>query len=128
MAFVRRWQALIGGVVVSVVLGGLGLVEGVSPAKTVVAYSIVIAFTFTISLLQGRSEILAVFSGNPTDERQQLIHLRALAMAAEIAVVVALAGYAVAEMTGRDSVGFAIVAATLGFGYMGSVIWLRLRL
>ena len=125
MAFVRRWQALIGGVVVAVILGGLGLAQGVSPAKTVVAYSIVIAFTFTISLLQGRSEILAVFSGNP---RASPIHLRALAMAAEIAIVVALAGYAVAEMTGRDSLGFAIVAATLGFGYMASVVWLRRRL
>jgi Na+/H+ antiporter NhaD/arsenite permease-like protein len=128
MAFVRRWQALIGGVIVSVILGGLGLAQGVSAAKTLVAYSIVIAFTFTISLLQGRSEILAVFAGNPADERQQLIHLRALAMAAEIAVVVALAGFVLAEMTGRDSTGFAIVAATLGFGYMGSVLWLRLRL
>jgi Na+/H+ antiporter NhaD/arsenite permease-like protein len=128
MAFVRRWQALIGGVIVTVILGGLGLAQGVSPAKTIVAYSILIAFTFTISLLQGRSEILAVFAGNPVDERQQLIHLRALAMAAEVAVVVALCGYVVAEMTGHDSVGFAIVAATLGFGYMGSVIWLRVRL
>ena len=126
--FVRRWQVLISSLVVTVILGGLGLAQGLSVEKTIFAYSIFIALAFTVGMLQGRSEILAVVAGNPVDERQKLIHLRALAMAAEAAVLVALAGYIVSEITGRESGGFAIMAATLSFGYMASVVWLRLRL
>ncbi|HEY6058793.1 MAG TPA: hypothetical protein VIV06_12240 [Candidatus Limnocylindrales bacterium] len=126
-AVLRRWQAVFAAVVLSVVLGGLLLAQGVSPSKAVFAFGVAILLTIAIGVLQGRSETAAVLAGNPVDERQRLIHLRAWEIAGQVTIVVSIVGYVAVELGHGDSTGFAIAAAAIGFGYIAGVIWLRSR-
>jgi hypothetical protein len=57
-----------------------------------------------------------------------LINIRAMALACEIAGLATLAGFSLAQATGHDWSGFAIVAGAVGLGYIGGVIWYRSRL
>ncbi len=128
MAALRRWQGVIGAVAVSLVLGGLLIWEGTSPAKTVFAFGVCILVIIAIGALQNRSEAAAVLVGNPADERQRMIHLRAIEFAGEVTIVISLGGYIAVELMHGDSTGFAVVAASFGFAYTGAVLWLRSRL
>ncbi len=124
----KRWQAVIGAIALSVVLGGLSIAEGASVSKTVFAFGVCIVAIAAIGALQGRSEAAAVLAGNPADERQRMIHLRAIEIAGEVTIAVSLGGYVAVELMGGDSTSFAVVAACFGFAYIGAVLWLRSRL
>ena len=81
-----------------------------------------------LSLFRTRSETASVLAGSPVDERWQAINLHALAGAGLVGAVVSLGGFVIAEASGHDWSGFAIVAGTVGIAYIGGVIWFRSRL
>lgn len=123
----RRQQAVVGAVVLSVALGAFGIAQGASPAKTVFAFGVVIALILAIGALQGRSEAAALISGTVVDERQRMIHLRAIEFAGAVTIGLSLGGYVVVETMHGDSTGFAVIAAGFGFAYVAAVLWLRSR-
>lgn len=123
----RRWQAIGGAIVLTVALGAFGLTQGASPEKTVFAFGTCIALIVAIGLLQGRSETAVLLSGNAADERQRMIHLRAIEFAGEVTIVLSLGGYVVVEAMHGDSTGFAVIAAGFGAAYVAAVLWLRSR-
>ena len=123
----RRWQAIVGAVALSVALGAFGITQGASPEKTVFAFGICIALILAIGALQGRSETATVLAGNAADERQRMIHLRAIEFAGEVTIGLSVGGYVVVEAMHGDSTGFAVIAAGFGFAYVVAVLWLRSR-
>ena len=91
-ALVNRWLLLIVGVVLGATMAVLYLVEGLSPDRALVTFSIVAGWSLAITLLRSRSETASALAGKPVDERWQAINLRAAAAAAQIGVWVALFG------------------------------------
>ena len=98
------------------------------PGRALTDLAIVAGYTVVLALLRTRSETASVLAGAPVDERWQAINLHALAAAGLVGAVVELGGFVVAEATGHDWSGFAIVAGTVGIAYIGGVIWFRSRL
>ena len=78
-------------------------------------------------VLGGRSETVGVLAGRPTDERLRMFDLVATAVAGIVAIVVAIAGFGWSIANGQSGLDFALVAAAAGVGYLGTLIWLRLR-
>jgi hypothetical protein len=126
-SMLRRQQGIIGAVALSVALGAFGTSQGASPEKTVFSFGICIALILAIGALQGRSEAATVFAGNAADERQRMIHFRAIEFAGEVTIALSIGGYVVVELMHGDTTGFAVIAAGFGFAYVAAVLWLRSR-
>jgi len=126
--FATRWWLVLVGLVVGGAMGAADLVGSGSPARALTDLAIVAGYTVVLALLRTRSETASVLAGSPVDERWQAINLHALATAGLVGALVALGGFVVAEATGHDWSGFAIVAGTVGIAYIGGVIWYRSRL
>ena len=121
------WWLVLVGLAVGVVLGLADLAANGSLGRAVIDVGIVGGYTLVLALLQSRSETASVLAGSPVDERWAAINLHALAAAGLIAAFVSLGGFALAEATGHDWSGFAIVAGVIGIAYIGGVIWYRWR-
>jgi hypothetical protein len=125
-----RWWLVLFGVALGGVMGSADLATNGSPSRAVtdVTMAILVGYTLVLMVFRGRSETASVLAGHPVDERWQAINLHAVAAAGMIGAFVALGGFIAAEETGHDWSGFAIVAAAIGAGYVGGVIWFRWRL
>lgn len=99
-ALVNRWLLLIVGVVLGATMAVLNLVQGLSPDRALVTFSIVAGWSLAITLLRSRSETASALAGKPVDERWQAINLQAAAAAAQIGVWVALFGLFIAGALG----------------------------
>ena len=126
--FGSGWWLVLVGLAVGGVLGLADLAANGSPGRALIDVAIVGGYTLVLALLQSRSETASVLAGSPVDERWAAINLQALATAGLVAAVVSLGGFVLAEVTGHDWSGFAIVAGAIGIAYIGGVIWYRWRL
>lgn len=122
--FRSGWWLVLVGLVIGGILGSADYVANGSPSRALIDVAIVVGYTAALAVFRARSET----AGDPVDERWQLINLRAMATAGQIAGLVSLAGFILAEATGHDWSGFAIVAGAVGISYIGGVIWYRSRL
>jgi hypothetical protein len=109
-------------------MGAADLAMNGSPSRAVTDVAILVGYTLVLTVFRGRSETAGVLAGQPVDERWQAINLHALAAAGMIGAFFALGGLILAEATGHDGSGFAIVAAAIGAGYIGGIFWFRWRL
>jgi hypothetical protein len=126
--FAGRWWIVVVGVVVGGVLAAADFVASGSPVRAALDIAIVTGYTVLLAAFRSRSETASVLAGGPADERQQSINLHALAAAGIVGAFVSLGGFAVAELSGRDWSGFAVVAGAIGIAYIGGVIWYRSRI
>jgi hypothetical protein len=132
MASVRRllgrWWLILVGAAIGGIMGAADLAVNGSAGRALIDFAIVVGYTLILTLLQNRSETASVLAGRPVDERWASINLHALAAAGLVGAFVALGAFVVAEATGRDWSGLAIVAGAIGLAYIGGVIWYRWRL
>ncbi len=126
--FRSRWWLVLVGLAIGGALGLADYISSGSPGRVATDVAIVGGYTLVLALLRSRSETASALAGLPVDERWEKINLHALATAGLIAALVSLAGFAVAEVTGHDWSGFAIVAGVIGISYVGGVIFYRWRL
>jgi hypothetical protein len=123
----RRWSFVLVGLVLASILAIASLADGDSPIRVAIGFAIVLGYAVVLAVLQGRSATASVLTGHPVDEWWTTINGRALAMSGIVGAVAALGGFIVAEVTGGDASGYALVAALIGFAYLGTIIWYRLR-
>ena len=123
-----RWWLVLFGVVLGGVMGAADLAMNGSPSRAVTDVAILVGYTLVLTVFRGRSDTASVLAGQPVDERWQVINLHALAAAGMIGAFFALGGLILAEATGHDWSGFVIVAAAIGAGYIGGIVWFRWRL
>jgi hypothetical protein len=110
------------------IMGTADLVGTGSLSRALTDFGIVAGYALALAFLRNRSETASALAGRPVDERWQAINLHALAAAGLIGALVALGGFLVAEATGHDWSGFAIVTGAIGLAYIGGVVWYRWRL
>jgi hypothetical protein len=125
---VGRWQILLAGAVVGGLTTAAEAANGMAVDRALITFVIVFGYSLVIAVLQGRSETMSTLAGNPVDERWRLINDRATSFMALVGVAVSLGGFVLAEAAGRDALGFAVVAAAMGFAYLVGVGWYRARL
>jgi hypothetical protein len=126
--FGSGWWLVLVGLVIGGVLGMADLAASGSPGRALTDVAIIVGYTLILALFRSRSETASVLAGSPVDERWEAINLHALAAADLIAGLASLGGFVVAEVTGHDAAGFAIVAGVVGIAYIGGVVWYRWRL
>jgi uncharacterized membrane protein len=126
--FRSGWWLILVGLVIGGILGAADYLANGSPSRALIDVAIVVGYTAALAVFRARSETAGVLAGDPVDERWQLINMRAMATAGQIAGFVSLTGFILAEATGHDWSGFAIVAGAVGIAYIGGVIWYRSRL
>ena len=115
------------GVVLGLLLIGLEVRQGASPARAAGGVAILVAVIGAIWILQTRSETASALAGKPVDERWRLIDQRAMALATVVGLLSAVAGFALMEALGRDNWQFAAMALVLSGGYLAGVGWYRWR-
>ena len=125
--FRRSVAGPIVGVILAVVLGGVAYSQGESPERVVGGVIVILAYVAVLYLFSGRSETVSTLAGRPADERWESIHQRAAATTATIGAIVALAGFGIATLLGRESWQFMVMAAALGLAYFGCFFWYRWR-
>ena len=126
----RRRRALATALVgfsVGVVLISIEAWQGAPVTGVVGGLAILLAFVAVLLILQARSETISTLAGDPVDERWKVINDKALVGAANISAVVALAGFGICELMGRDNWQFALMAIVISLTYIAGLIWHRGR-
>ena len=124
---VNTWSLIVTGVVLGGIFFVVDLARGDSVGRASIAFAIVAGYALAVSAFRGRSETASAIAGRPVDERWQAINLRAMAAAGQIGAFVARRLHRRGSLRARRS-QFAIVAAAIGLGYIGSIILFRWRL
>jgi len=127
----RRRRALataLAGLLIGVALIATEVWQGAPVTRAMGGLAILLAFVAVLLVFQMRSETISTLAGDPVDERWKIINDRALVGAANISAVVALAGFGVCELMGRDNWQFAVMAIVISLSYVGGVIWHRGRM
>jgi hypothetical protein len=125
---IRTWSLIVAGVVLGGIFFAVSVARGDSVGRASIAFAIVAGYALVVSIFRGRSETASAIGGLPVDERWQAISLRGMAASGQIGAFVALGGFIVSEASGHDGMQFALVAAAIGLGCIGSIIVLRWRL
>ena len=115
------------GVIMALVLGGIAYSQGEAPDRVVGGVIVILVYVGALYMFSNRSETVSTLAGRPADERWESIHQRAAATTATIGALVALAGFGIATLLGRESWQFMVMAAALGLAYLGSFFWYRWR-
>lgn len=116
------------GLILGALLIGLEVLQGAPVTRAAGGMALVVVFIGVIWVFQTRSETVSALAGKPVDERWQLIQERAMTAAMGMGIVVAIVGFAVMEVMGRDNWQFTLMALVLSFGYMVALVWYRWRL
>lgn len=111
-------------------LGGAGYFLanwlGGNPSLGLVMFAVMVAYT-ALLVLGGRSELVRVLRGQPTDERYRAFDLRASAIAGGV-VLIALLGCGIYELArGEDGQPYTLLVALGGASYIAALLWLRVR-
>ncbi|MGD0017945.1 MAG: DUF2178 domain-containing protein [Candidatus Limnocylindrales bacterium] len=115
------------GLILGALLIGLEVRQGAPVTRAAGGMAILVVFIGVIWVFQTRSETVSALAGKPVDERWQLIQERAAMAAMGMGIVVAIVGFAVMEVMGRDNWQFTLMALVLTFGYMVALVWYRWR-
>ena len=89
-------------------------------------FAVMVAYT-ALLVLGGRSELVRVLRGQPTDERYRTFDLRASAFAGGVVLVALLGGGLYELARGEDGQPYALLAALGGASYIAALLWLRVR-
>jgi hypothetical protein len=93
---------------------------GLAPLAIMVAYG-------ALLLLGGRSEVVRVLRGQPTDEMWRSFDVRATLFASTVLGTV-MVGAAVVEFAlGRDGQPYALLCLVFALAYVAALVWFRLR-
>ena len=87
------------GLILGALLIGLEVRQGAPVTRAAGGMAILFVFIGVIWVFQTRSETVSALAGQPVDERWQLINQRAAMAATGMAIVVALVGFAVMEVS-----------------------------
>lgn len=118
------------------IVPGLGLLIGVAYliANWVGGNIVLGAAMFAIMVLYvagllvgGRSELVRVLRGQPSDERYQSFDLRATAYAGVVTILVLIGGFIYELAQGKDGQPYYLLGAVFGVSYLVALIWLRWR-
>jgi multisubunit Na+/H+ antiporter MnhF subunit len=121
-----RW----GTPALGLLLGGAMFVAatiGGEPELGLAMFAVMVAYTFLLVGLSGRSEVVAVLRGRPADERLAGFNVHATAVAGTVALVVALGGFLWEIAQGQSGNDFAIVVMAGALAYLASLVWFRWR-
>ena len=121
-----RWLVPAVGIGLGLVMFGASLVGG-EPWLGLGMLAVMTIYAGFLVALGDRSETVGVLAGRPTDERLRMINVVATAVAGIVAIVVAIGGFLWSIANGQGGNDFALVAAAAGIGYIGALVWLRLR-
>ena len=124
---IRRWWFVLVGGALGAILAVADLAWRGVPTRAATTFAIVLGYSLIVAMLQTRSETASALAGRPVDERWAAINVRALAISGQLGAFVALGGFVAAELTGADGSQFALVGAVVGFAYIGTIVWYRLR-
>lgn len=80
-----------------------------------------------VLLLGGRSEVVRVLRGQPSDERYSSFDLRATAFAGVVTIVVLIGGFLFELSQGSDGQPYFALLAVAGISYLAGLLWLRYR-
>jgi biotin transporter BioY len=100
---------------------------GARPVQYVLGFAVVLLYGLGLLLLQSRSEVAALLSGLPRDERWASINLRALSLAAQVLAVVLVGAFLVATFAGADPMPYAWTGLVFAVAYFGGIAWYRAR-
>lgn len=93
------------------------------PALALVTSGIMIGYGAMLLLVRGRSDVAAVLSEHPTDERRQQVSLRAALLSVNVTAAAAVTG-ALAELASGHAPGtWGIMCAMIGVSYLAGVIF-----
>jgi hypothetical protein len=126
--FAGRWWLVLVGLIIGGILGLADYAASGSVVRAIIDVAIVTGYSSIVAIFRSRSETASVLAGSPVDERWQVINMHALAAAGLVGAVVALGGFVLAQASGHDWSGFAIVAVAIGISYLGGVFWYRSRI
>jgi arginine exporter protein ArgO len=102
--------------------------NGAPVTRAIGGLAFLLAFVTVLLVFQMRSETVSTLAGDPVDERWKIINDKALVGAANISAVVALAGFGISELMGRDNWQFALMAIVISLSYLAGLIWHRGRM
>jgi hypothetical protein len=115
---------------ISLLLGLLflaGSAIGGDPAGGLAMLGVMVVYALLLLAFGGRSETVGILTGRPADERLAAFSLHATAAAGVAALLVALGGFLWSMARGESGDDFALVAASGGVVYLGTLLWLRWR-
>jgi Na+/H+ antiporter NhaD/arsenite permease-like protein len=122
-----KWIVPIVGFIIGILIAAAELGRHASPAQAAVAFAIVAGYAIALRLLQSRSDLASLLSGLPRDERWAVINLRALSLAGQLVAVVLVLAFITTEFAGGDAQPYALVGAIFAVGYLGGLVWYRVR-
>ena len=99
---------------------------GGNPSLGVAMLAIMVLYA-AVLLLGGRSEVVRVLRGQPSDERYRSFDLRATAFAGVITILVLIGGFLLELSRGGDGQPYSALLAIAGVSYLAGLLWLRYR-
>ena len=118
------------------IVPGLGLVIGIAYLIAnwiggnlvlgTVMFAVMVLYVAGL-LVGGRSELVRVLRGQPSDERYQSFDLRATAYAGVLTILVLIGGFVYELAQGKDGQPYSLLCAVAGVSYLVALIWLRWR-
>ncbi len=128
MTFDRsRWLVPAVGFVLGLLIAAAILGRHASLLQALVAFAFVAGYALLLLALQSRSDVAAVLSGLPADERWESINLRALALAAQVLAVVLVGAFLATSFAKGDPIPYAWIGAVFAIAYLGGIFWYRSR-
>ena len=99
---------------------------GGNPSLGAAMLAIMVLYAVVL-LLDGRSEVVRVLRGQPSDERYRSFDLRATAFAGVVTIVVLIGGFLFELSRGGDGQPYSLLCAVAGVSYLVGLLWLRYR-
>ena len=78
-------------------------------------------------LFGGRSEVVRVLRGQPTDEMWRSFNLRAIWFASEVLAVVVIGAFVYEIARGQDGQPYELLGFVFAVAYVAALLWLRWR-
>lgn len=111
------------------VIGGVYLVAawvGGNPGLGVGMAAIMVAVA-ALLLAGGRSEVVRLLRGQPTDEMWRSFDVRATLFASFVLIVVMVGAFVYEIARGQDGQPYVLLCSVGGVSYLAALIWFRLR-
>lgn len=97
---------------------------GGNPSLGVAMLGIMVLYAAVLAL-GGRSEVVRVLRGQPSDERYRSFDLRATVFSGVITILVLIGGFLLELSRGSDGQPYSALLAVAGVSYLVGLLWLR---